>query len=208
MNETIIFREYQKADHFALAEIIRKTWHYDQLCSLKTARKLAASYLDHCLTDQTFTQVAVADGIPVGIIMGKNNQTHKCPLRLQLRLMRSTFALFCSREGREISRMFSRVEKIDADLLKSSPLEYQGEVAFFAINAQYRGMGLGGKLFQALQDYMRQENIHTFFLFTDTTCNYPFYEHQGMVRRGEHSHNFEVQGPLGKQTLFIYDYQM
>ena len=76
-----------------------------------------------------------------------------------------------------ISKIFSNVEKIDDQLLKDSPVDYQGEVAFFVINAKYRGMGLGKKLFEAAQDYMKGQQISSFFLFTDTTCNYPFYEH-------------------------------
>ncbi|MDD2981067.1 MAG: GNAT family N-acetyltransferase [Hespellia sp.] len=208
INETIIFREYKESDHFALSEIIRKTWQYDQLCSPKTAKKLSCTYLDCCLTDQTFTQVAVADGIPVGIIMGKNNRTHKCPLRFRLKLIKSAAMLFFSKEGRRISKIFSCVEDIDKNLQKNSPISYQGEVTFFAIDSKFRGMGLGKKLFQSLQNYMKSENIHNFFLFTDTTCNYPFYEHQGMIRRGEQTHSFEISGPLRTQTLFIYDDQM
>lgn len=37
----ITFREYQKEDFQALENVIRKTWHYDDLCSPKTAQKLA-----------------------------------------------------------------------------------------------------------------------------------------------------------------------
>lgn len=31
-----------------------------------------------------------------------------------------------------------------------------------------------------------------FYLFTDTSCNYGFYEHQGMVRRCEKEHVFYI----------------
>lgn len=208
MSETIIFREYQNSDHSALADIIRETWEYDKLCSPKIAKKLSIAYLNCCLCDQTFTQVAVIDGVPVGIIMGKNMEKHKCPIHFRLELFWSVCALFCSKEGRSISKIFSCINEIDAKLLSSSPKKYQGEVAFFAINSNYRGRGLGRRLFQSLQDYLDSENIHNFFLFTDTTCNYPFYEHFGMTRRGEHFHSFPIDGPLSKQTMFIYDYEI
>ena len=207
MDKQIVLREYQKSDRPALIDIIRDTWQYDKFASEKTARKLARAYLDSCLTNQTFTQVALVDEKPVGIIMVKNRRDHKCPLRFRLNLIGSVVSLFFSKEGRMITKIFSSVEKIDEQLLKDSPIDYQGEVAFFAVNSKYRGIGLGKKWFEAAQDYMKGQQINNFFLFTDTTCNYPFYEHRGMKRRGEHTHTFEAKGQSGTLTLFIYDYQ-
>lgn len=208
MDGQIVLREYRKSDRPALIEIIRDTWQYDKFASPKTAQKLARAYLDSCLTNQTFTQVALVDEVPVGIIMVKDRRNHKCPLRFRLNLFGSVASLFFSKEGRMVTKIFSSVEKIDAQLLKDSPIDYQGEVAFFAVNAKYRGMGLGNKLFEAAQDYMKGQQISSFFLFTDTTCNYPFYEHRGMKRRGEHNHTFEAKGRSGTLTLFIYDNRM
>ncbi|MFR4988087.1 GNAT family N-acetyltransferase [Anaerotruncus colihominis] len=208
MNEQIVLREYRKSDRPALIDIIRYTWQYDKFASGKTAQKLAGAYLDSCLTNQTFTQVALVDEIPVGIIMVKNRREHKCPLSLRLNLIGSVMSLLFSKEGRMVTKIFTKVEEIDRQLLKDSRMDYQGEVAFFAVNSKYRGMGLGRKLFEAAQDYMKDRQIGRFFLFTDTTCNYPFYEHRGMKRRGEHTHTFEAKEQLGTLTLFIYDYQM
>ena len=42
------FREYRKQDYRDLVEIIRKTWHYDEFCSPKTANKLANVFLSSC----------------------------------------------------------------------------------------------------------------------------------------------------------------
>ncbi|MDD3185182.1 MAG: GNAT family N-acetyltransferase [Anaerostipes sp.] len=208
MKETIIFREYERSDYQALSEIIEETWTYDKLCSKKTARKMSNAFLDHCLTNQTYTQVALVDGVPAGVIMGKNQQSHKCPLKFKLGFLQSVFSLFCSKEGRRLANIFSCFDDINAQLLKKSPIKYQGEISFFAINSKYRGRGLGKELFQIMAEYMKEENVRNFFLFTDTTCNYHFYERQGMTRRGEKKHFFEVEGPFAEQTLFIYDYQL
>lgn len=78
MNEQIILREYQKTDHQALENIVREAWKYDRFCSPKTAAKMAKVYLSSCLTNQTFTKVAEINGEPVGIIMGKDIENHKC----------------------------------------------------------------------------------------------------------------------------------
>ena len=137
--------------------------------------------------------------------MVKDRREKRCPFRLRLRMLLSVASLFLSKEGRMVTRFFSGVEEIDQQLLQDTQTEYQGEIAFFAVNSRYRGIGLGKKLFDAAQDYMRTQRIRNFFLFTDTTCNYPFYERRGMERRGERVHTFAAKGKSGTLTMFIYD---
>ena len=63
----IELREYQKQDFKALETIIRETWHYDDFSTSKTAVKLARVFLSSCLTNYTFSRVAVVDGNVAGI---------------------------------------------------------------------------------------------------------------------------------------------
>ena len=71
----IKLREYQTQDFEALEAIIRETWHYDDFSSPKTAIQLAKVFLSSCLTNYTFSRVAVVDGTVAGIILV--NQTAK-----------------------------------------------------------------------------------------------------------------------------------
>ena len=67
-------------------------------------------------------------------------------------------------------------------------------------------MGIGKNLFQTALDYIKRQKLDEFFLFTDTSCNYGFYEHQGMSRRCEKSHIFRFPEHQVKMDFFIYDY--
>lgn len=58
----VYFRQYKEQDFEALEDIVRKTWHYDDLCSPKTAKQLARVFLTSCLTNYTFSRVAIVDG--------------------------------------------------------------------------------------------------------------------------------------------------
>lgn len=206
MREQIIFREFEESDRLALEQIIRETWYYDRFCTPKTAAQLASIYLSSCLANQTFTQVALVDGVPVGIIMGKNRTTHKCPFSLRLKMIKSIVKLLISKEGRKVSKIFGCVDGIDRELLSLCPTHYQGELAFFAISQNCRGKGIGKILFQKVVAYMHSQKIHHFYLFTDTSCNYGFYEHQGMKRQQEKKHRFHVNGMPEEMTFFLYDY--
>lgn len=201
-------REYQKQDFKSLENIIRQTWHYDEFASSKTAVKLARVFLSSCLTNYTFSRVAVLNGEVVGIILVNNIAKHKCCVSSRLKQIKAIASLYLSKEGRKVSKIFGNVYGIDKQLLSESSKSYPAELALFAVDASCRGKGIGKKLFQSAMDYINDEKLKEFYLFTDTSCNYGFYEHQGMVRRCEKEHVFNIKGQTARMNFFIYDYNI
>ena len=118
------FREYQKQDFKPLQSVIRETWNYDQLCSPKTAAKLAKVFLSSCLTNYTFSRVAVMDGKTVGIILVKNKADHKPHFVNCFRQIQSILSLYLSKEGRNVFKIFGNVNGIDKQLLDECPHPY------------------------------------------------------------------------------------
>lgn len=204
----ITLREYEKEDFKALENIIRETWHYDDFSSPETACKLARVFLSSCLTRYTFSCVALHNGKPVGIILANNKAKHKCPLGLKFQQIKHVTSLLLSKEGRKVSKIFESVNGIDKELLQECGKEYPAELALFAIDSSCRGRGIGKMLFEKVIDYMKKEKLQEFYLFTDTSCNYGFYEHKGMVRRKEKEHIFNINGQRAKMNFFIYDYKL
>ena len=203
----IELREYQKQDFKALETIIRETWHYDDFSNSKTAIKLAKVFLSSCLTNYTFSRVAIVDGNVVGIILVNNIAKHKCQFSNRLLQIKSILSLYISKEGRNVSKIFGSVNGRDKQLLNENNKIYPAELALFAVSSSCRGKGIGKMLFQSALDYMKQEKLKEFYLFTDTSCNYGFYEHQGMKRRLEKQHTFNIKGQQAEMNFFIYDYQ-
>lgn len=206
MEKEIVFREFQKKDSKIIEEIIIEAWKYNDLCSSKTAHKMAKVFLSSCLTNQTYTRVALLNNQPIGVIMAKDIKSHKCPLKYRIKQACAIISLYLSKEGRNTSKIFSNVNEIDEELLNKCKKEYGGEVSFFAISSKARGKGIGKKMFGDMLNYMKSKNINNFYLFTDTSCNYGFYEHQGMNRCNEKSQKFVIKGKEAKMTFFIYDY--
>lgn len=64
------------------------------------------------------------------------------------------------------------------------------------------------KLFAKAKEYMKSDGMNDFYLFTDTTCNFGFYEHNGMTRRGEKREKVEVDGQMADMKFFIYDFNL
>ncbi|BEH90976.1 GNAT family N-acetyltransferase [Turicibacter sp. 1E2] len=199
------FRPYQERDFKPLTRIIRQTWHYDQLTDSKTAGKMAAVFLRSCLANQTFSMVALYKGTPVGIILGKNCFTHRCSIYERLRQIQAILHLYASREGRQVAQLFGNVSTVDQQLLKECKKTYSAELALFVVDSSYRGMGLGQLLYQAFLDYLHQEYLHDFYLFTDTSCNFAFYERKGMTRRCELKKKVTIKEGVHDMNFFIYD---
>lgn len=206
MKKEILFREFKKEDSKVIEEIIIEAWKYNDLCSSKIAHKMAKVFLSSCLTNQTYTQVALLNNEPIGVIMAKDTKSHKCPLKYKIRQAKDIISLYLSKEGRKTSKIFSNVSEIDKELLNECKKEYEGEVAFFAISSKARGNGIGKEMFGDMLKYMKSQNVNNFYLYTDTSCNYGFYEHQGMKRCAEKSQNFVINGQDAKMTFFIYDF--
>lgn len=203
----IQLRAYQKQDFKTVENIIRETWHYDAFCSPGTAAKLAGVFLSSCLTNYTFSSVALLNGKIAGIILVKDIKKHKCPFSNRFLQIKSILSLYMTGEGRKVSKIFGNVHGIDRQLLKENKKSYPAELALFAVHSSCRGQGIGKILFRSALDYIKQQNLESFYLFTDTSCNYGFYEHQGMTRRCEKAHSFNIKGQQAGLHFFIYDYQ-
>lgn len=206
MKEHIVYRAYQKKDHEALANIIRNIWQYDEFYSPSIVRLLSEVYLNLCLIEQTYTQVAEINSKPIGIIMGYNPAKHRLPLKHLLPIIGSLIKLMLTKEGRNVIRFQSEMDRINKKLLANCGKDYQGEVSFFAVNPDYHGKGIGKELFRRLLQYMKEDNISNFYLFTDTSCNYGFYEGQNMRRCGAENHSFQLWKKNLTITFFIYEY--
>lgn len=205
MKNTVKLRELKKQDIPVLEDVIRKTWHYDEFATPKTARKLAKVYLASCLTNQTYTRVAEVNGVPAGLILGKNIEKHHCPLKYRLRQIFALCGLMISKEGRGILNFYKSVNDIDSQLLKQCNKDYKGEISLFALSPEYRGLGIGKKLFQCLLAYMKSQSISDFYLYTDTSCNFGFYEHQGMIRQQQYKHLLNVKEKKVEVEFYLYD---
>lgn len=205
-SEKIRYREFQENDTASIADIIREAWNYDKFSSPKTAKKLSLLFLHSCLANQSYTQVALLDDVPVGVIMGKADKVHKCPLKYRVKQVLSLLSLYLSKEGRDVMKTFGSVSRIDKELLKECRQSYQGELSFFAISSQSRGKGIGKHLFQSLINYMDSLDIPRFYLYTDTSCNYGFYDHQGMTRRAQKDTTFYIEHQTAEMSFFLYDY--
>lgn len=204
--ENMIYRSVKKTDYPDLAKLISDTWGYQKFCSEKVALLMGKIYLHSCLSNQSYNCVAERGGVPVGVIMGRGKHLTLDALRHSAIRFMNIIRMACSKEGRQVLNLFQGFDKIDQELLESSGRRFDGELSFFAVREDQRGMGIGKTLFSNLLTYMQSIHADNFYLFTDTTCNYPFYERQGLKRYGEKAWSSPLMPDL-KIHFFLYAYE-
>ena len=200
----LAFREYQQSDAPYFEEIIRKTWQYDLFCGKEVSQKMARLYLLGCLSQQTFTQIALLDNKPIGIIMCASKHIHKISLWIKIQQIKASISLGLSKEGRTLGRIFGAIDGVDKELLKTQSKTYAGELVFFAVSEESRGTGIGKALFEKALDYMQTQQIDEFYLYTDSSCNYEFYERQGMTRVAEKTYSVPIKNEM---KFYLYEYR-
>ncbi len=185
----IHYRNFQKSDEAIIAKIINDTWQFSHYSNPETGMLAAKIYLLGSLAEATFQQVCELDGEPVGIILCRSNRKRKDKLvnwvKYTLPMIATGFRYMGARDNRLLSEMDGNVSKTTHGLLQKSGLDFDGELVFFAVNEKTRGLGIGKELYQRGVTYLKEAGVNRFYLFTDTRCNYGFYDHMGMTQVGE-----------------------
>lgn len=185
------FRKFKDTDELRLAEIIRDTWNYERLSPTpEVALLMGKIYLYSCLTTQNFNIVATHNEIPIGIIMGniKGRTKHNNSLYEQ-NLLQYSQEMYNFNEGRFILDLFAGFEQLDKELLIQVNKDYDAELVFFVTDSNYRDQHIGTTLLHQFFKECTINNCKLIYVYTDATCNYGFYEHQGFIRVNQRMHS-------------------
>lgn len=85
----------------------------------------------------------------------------------------------------------------------------QAELELFMVNPDVRGAGVGGALWRQLLAALRSMDVRAFFLHTDSSCDYGFYDHKGLARVAEriaadHPEDARLAPGMDTDDQFIY----
>lgn len=208
MQENVTYRPIRGTDHSRLAEIIAQTWGFDQgASSIRNAVRLGLFYLKGALAESEFSNVAVVNGRPVGVILARGR---RIPLRQRSHVIGAILcALRLSVRGRDrrCLAMLRRENDSFHTLLRGIGKEYDGELTLFIVDEGCRGQGVGRELFTSFVSYEQQLSSRLVYILTDTASNYGFYEHQGASRVAEDKGGESCDAD-DHTTFFVYEYSI
>lgn len=164
-------------------------------------------YLQSCILSSSFSKVAVKDNKVIGIILGDAKQDKKRlrkannTLSIAYSLLKVTIA---SKENKKAIKEMFKIQETYAEIIKGKKDDFQGCIELFIVSKESRGLGVGKALINYLSNYMKNMDVKSIYLYTDTRCNYGFYESQNFKRLNEKEiHLDSVQEKL---IIFLYGY--
>lgn len=207
--DEIIYRELVKEDYKTIEKMIGEAFGFNNFIKdEELLYAINALYLEDCINGDSFSKVAVKDNKIIGIILGnvfkdKNRlKKYHQALRVYISLINK---IITNKDYRKAIKEFSKVFKTYDELIKDREKDFQGCIDLFIVSKEARGHGVGKALLKYLDEYMKSMYVKSIYVYTDTICNYGFYESQNFNRLDEK----EVYLKSFKQELciFLYGYR-
>ncbi|MCF2717551.1 GNAT family N-acetyltransferase [Paenibacillus sp. UKAQ_18] len=205
-------RDIRKEDIEPIKAIIADTWNAKDFIEDESIINAAVTmmFISPILNRSTFGRVATLDGEVIGVIFGSRVGEATSYRLLQEDYTSELLQLLNLNdiEQKVFVELTSMTNEANSKLIRGKENEFQGCLEFFAVSEEARGKKVGKKLFNELISYLRDTKANKIYLYTDTMCNYGFYDHNGFVRLDEKATVFNL--PIGKleNTNFIYEYKL
>ncbi|RPA61313.1 GNAT family N-acetyltransferase [Aerococcus agrisoli] len=213
MTQELRIRPIEASDFAELHRLDRQAWFQESYEKYPEATDACVELdLNNALQDSSFGQVAVVDGQVAGLILASadNDQKH---MRMIMTSPRDA-VITLNAQAPEVSHHFYQImqEERDTDNAlyaeAAKSVDYQGRIVLFVVDPTFQGLGIGSKLFQSALDYFQKQAIENYYLFTDESCDYTFYDHKGWRQAGKMTLSNDATADTNETfSYFIYDNQ-
>ena len=180
------YRAFLTDDFDDVARIVGQTWHEGP--DERDRWLQGAADLANCLRRTTCGRVAIARGRVVGFVLVRAGGVDPAEDALWARRRDEALAELAARNASaaaDFAAYAQAEERIDARLLRESGCDERFEVVLFIMAPEARGLGAGGALFDWARDALARGGAREYFLYTDDSCTWGFYEHRGLRRTAE-----------------------
>jgi ribosomal protein S18 acetylase RimI-like enzyme len=190
-----------------MQDTIYETWFKEENENKILAYALAESDLNHTLNRSSFGLIAEVDSQAVGFILAHVQKNE--PILRQFQSdpydILPTLLSASPEEQTDQKTYYLRENEANRDMVKSTETDYDAEITLFIVGSNARGLGIGKKLFHEVKTHFETQDVKNYYLFTDDSCNYQFYEKQEMHRA--QARPFQKTDSLEESTFNFYLYQ-
>ena len=208
MNNKVMYRELHKGDYEIIKKLIGHAFGFSEFIKDPDFLNLILnSYLQECILDSSFSKVAIKNGKVIGIILGNANKDKNKikSFHNRISLISSLIKImFTKNDNKKDLKEFSKIQKTYKEIFNGNKNNFQGCIQLFIVSKESRGLGVGTSLMNYLFDYMKSMKVKSLYLYTDTRCNYQFYDKNNFKRLNEKKVHFNrVNESL---NIFLYGY--
>lgn len=207
--EEITYRDLVKEDYPRLERIIGETWGFGRRCKdKKVAGLLEKAYWASLLAQADFARAALINGRPVGVVLARREGKGGKNFAMSFRGIFYKLRLAVNAEGRSNLKIFRELNQQNRRMFKEQGEKFDGELIYLNIMRNKKGKGLGSQLWEDAKNYIQNSGGKNFFFFTDTTCDYKFYEKKGCQRIAASEKILDMGGQRKHLEMYIYKYEM
>lgn len=206
MVSRVSYRPFDEGDFNEIAIILQEAWHDAVAPTPGYAFLEACCDLAHSLSISTFSQVALIDGAPRGIVLARSNSLRVPVAGRWQRACEDFYKQMAATEPHAAAsyhHFISSMDRVNEKLLRKSGLPDSNEITLLAVSESARGLGIGGVLLDAVASYLASHGAQQAFLYTDTSCAWPFYEQYGLKRAAAHKATRDERKVLPKE-MYLY----
>ena len=204
----VIYRELMKEDYKEVKNLICEAFGFSNFIKDKNILDIVTHfYLQECVSDSSFSKIAEMDNKVIGIILGKEKSDERTLHELNNKSLVSEKVLetiMVDEENRMMIKEFSRIQDTYKEIIKGKERDFDGCIQLFIVAKEARGLGIGKELLKYLFEYMKSLKVNSLYLYTDTRCNYGFYDSQNFERLVEKELRFDSINE--KIDVFLYRY--
>jgi ribosomal protein S18 acetylase RimI-like enzyme len=208
----IVYRNLKEEDYPAVADILSQAFGLHRYVSdPRLLQIIQQQYIYSCLSEATFARIAEEYGQIIGVIMGNARSDYQILRHFSFLLRSGWYGIKMKLLGRKGSTGiddYNKLHQIYHIFSKRHKREFDGVLTLFAVNDESRGKGVGKTLLSELISYWKEHKTRNVYLYTDTTCNYGFYEHQDFVRLEEEPLVLTRDGVPFEMQVFLYGYKV
>lgn len=184
------------------------TWKYQEMFEENfMGRIVVDAFLNEVLHNSSYSQVAEMNGEVVGVIFGRVD-SEKPNLRMLETYMGEQIrdVLTASKEDQEAYINYYELTKHAHErLIGNKAKEYDSSIELFLVEEKARGHRIGSTLLEGMENYFIQHKAKKVYLYTDTECNYRFYDYKKFTQIEEWNPQTSNKGFPEGFTYYLYE---
>ena len=207
----IIIREAIPEDIPAIKDTVRDVWDWEEVFeSDELLNACIALYFSPVLHEATFGRVAVLDGKVVGVVFASVEGEPPGYKHLLEDLSPYILTLLQSTDSdrKSIFDYITKTSNVYRELISGVEEQYDGTLEFLALSESAQGKGIGKKLWLEAKSYFEEKNASRIYLYSDSECNFEFYDSQGFKKRREREICFDFDGEKEISQQYLYEYDL
>ncbi|MDO4429142.1 MAG: GNAT family N-acetyltransferase [Atopobiaceae bacterium] len=181
----LTWRAFAPEDFEGVAQLMGRTW----LPEFDEAAQRAASQIElaHYLSQATWSLLVEREGEVLGMVLlaerGDEPEGGTGWAELEAHLTRAAEKDPQLAEAVRVEMDGVREEaELEREYAAGAPAGADATVKLLIVSPDAKGMGLGGRLFSAALEHLREAGAAGYHLLTDDSCDVGFYEHKGLTR--------------------------